>query len=239
MSERILREQLAAWERKPCVRRMYRGWFEAMRREMPPGPALEVGAGIGKFKESVPGVLTLDIERTPWTDMVGDAQRLPVRDGALASIVLFDVLHHLPRPALFFAEALRALRPGGRVLIMDPYVSPASYPVYRWLHPEPVDLGCDPLGEACLCSDRPFDSNQAVATVLFFRQPERFARAFPQLRVVQRRRLAQLSYPLTGGFGGRALLPDAAIAWLERAEACLGLLDPLLAFRTFIILEKA
>jgi len=238
MSERILREQLAAWDRKPCLRRLYGGWFEAMGREMPPGPALEVGAGIGKFKEFAPGVLTLDIEKTPWTDMVGDAQCLPVRDASLSSLVMFDVLHHLPRPVLFFREALRVLRPGGRVIIMDPYISPASYPVYRWLHPENADLDCDPLGEGGVCSDRPFDSNQAVATVLFFRKPERFSQEFPEFSVIRRQRLALLSYPLTGGFGGRALLPDAAIRWLARVESRVPLLAPLLAFRTFVVLEK-
>lgn len=234
----ILREQLEAWNRKACLRRMYGGWFEAMRREMPPGPALEVGAGIGKFKEHAPGVLTLDIEKTPWTDLVGDAQRLPVRSGALASIVLFDVLHHLPRPALFLREAVRALRPGGRVLVMDPYVSPVSWPVYRFLHPEPVRMRCDPLGEEGVCTDRPFDSNQAVATALFFRDARRLEREFPELSVVRRERLALLSYPLTGGFGGRALLPDAAIAWLSGVEARLPFLAPLMAFRTFVVLEK-
>lgn len=239
MSERILKEQLRAWDRKPCIRHLYGSWFAMLADELPPGPCLEVGAGIGKFKEHVPRAVTLDIEKTPWTDMVGDAQRLPVGDGALGSIVLFDVLHHIPRPALFFAEAVRALRSGGRVLVMDPYVSPASLPVYKYLHPENADMRCDPLGEAGVCSDTPFDSNQAVATVLFHRDPERFRRAFPELSEVRRERFALLSYPLSGGFGGRALLPDSWIVGLARAERRLGGLAPLLAFRTFVVLERA
>ena len=239
MSEQILQQQLAAWERKPCLRRLYHGWFETIRAALRTGPTLEVGAGIGKFKEYLPGVITLDISKTPWTDLVGDAQRLPVRAGALANIVLFDVLHHLPRPALFFSEALRVLRPGGRVIVMDPYLSPFSWPVYRWLHQEGADLACDPLGEEKVCSDVPFDSNQAVATLLFFRQPERFARAFPALPIVRRERLAMLAYPLSGGFSGRAWLPDSLLARLADLETRFSVLAPLCAFRTLIVLEKS
>ena len=238
MSDQILQQQLAAWERKPGIRRLYRGWFETIRRELLAGPTIEVGAGIGKFKEQVPDAITMDIGKTPWTDMVGDAQYLPVRNGTLANIVLFDVLHHLPRPALFFGEALRALKSGGRVLIMDPYLSPLSYPVYRWLHQEGADLACDPLGEDKVCSDIPFDSNQAVATILFFRRPDRFACAFKSFRVVRRERLSLLAYPLSGGFSRRAWLSDSFLSRLADFESRLSFLAPFCAFRTFIVLEK-
>jgi ubiquinone/menaquinone biosynthesis C-methylase UbiE len=41
--------------------------------------------------------------------------------GSLANIVLFDTLRHLENVRYSFAEALRVLEPGGRVIIMDPY----------------------------------------------------------------------------------------------------------------------
>lgn len=239
MSERILREQLAAWNGKPVLRKLYTDWFRRIKSWLPEGPTLEVGAGIGKLKEFVPGIATLDIEPTPWTDLAGDAQCLPVKDGALAGLVLFDVLHHLPHPVRFFHEAFRALRPGGRVVIMEPYVSALSYPVYRFLHPEKVDTGCNPYdAENELCSDTPFDSNQAVATVMFYRRPERFASQFPGFSIAVRERLALLGYPLTGGFGGRALAPDWLIERIADCEERCAFLAPLMAFRTFIVLEK-
>ena len=241
MSSRILNEQRAAWERKPALRALYRGWFEDLRRRMSrvPGANLEVGAGIGQLRDFVPGLKGLDIELTPWTDLVGDAQRLPVRDAALANIVCFDVLHHLPRPALFFADAARALAVGGRVLVMDPYVSPLSFLVYRFLHPEGVSMAMDPYDATRdICSDVPFDSNQAVATRMFFKDADRFEQVFPNLRVVERRRLALLAYPATGGFGGRALLPDAAISVIHKAERLTPFLAPFMAFRTLVVVER-
>ncbi len=241
MSSRILNEQKAAWERKPALRAMYQGWFEDIRCRLAavPGRNLEVGAGIGQLKAAIPGLTGLDIEATPWTDLVGDAQRLPVRDGSLSNIVCFDVLHHLPRPALFFCEAARALAPGGRVLVMDPYVSPASFVVYRFFHPEGVSMACDPYDAASdICSDTPFDSNQAVATRMFFTDRARFEGCFPGLRVTERKRLAMLAYPCTGGFGGRSLLPEAGIRFLDRAERLLPFLAPLMAFRTLVVVER-
>jgi SAM-dependent methyltransferase len=238
MSDAILRAQREAWDRKSGLRALYGRWHAAMRGFLVPGPSLEVGAGIGQLKDALPGLVTLDILPTPWTDVVGDAQELPVRDASLGNLVLFDVLHHLPRPARFFAEACRALRPGGRVVVMDPYVSPLSWPVYRFLHPEGLRLVGDPLGESqALSSDVPFDSNQGVATVLFWKRAEAFARRFPKLRILHRERLALWSYPLTGGFSGRTLVPESWIPPLAGLERPCAFLAPLLAFRTLVVLE--
>jgi len=238
MSDAILRAQREAWDRKPGLRALYGRWHAAMRGFLAPGPSLEVGAGIGQLKETLPGLLTLDILPTPWTDVVGDAQELPVRDRSLGNLVLFDVLHHLPRPARFFDEACRALRPGGRVLVMDPYVSPLSWPVYRFLHPEGLRPHCDPLDEArALSPDAPFASSQGVATVLFWRRLADFTRRFPGLRVLHRERLALWSYPLTGGFSGRTLVPECWIPTLAGLERPCAFLAPLLAFRTLVVLE--
>ena len=41
--------------------------------------------------------------------------------GSLANIVLFDTLHHFEIVRYSFYEALRVLKPGGRVIIMAPY----------------------------------------------------------------------------------------------------------------------
>lgn len=238
MSEQILREQLAGWERKSIIRYLYRKWFEVVQGELVIGATLEVGGGIGKFKEQAPNIVTMDICKTPWTDVVGDAQRLPIKSRSLANVVLFDVLHHLPRPNLFFTESERVLQPGGRIVLVEPYLSVFSYPVYRWLHREGASFTCDPFGESPMCSDAPFDSNQAVATMLFFRHKKQFAKAFPSLRVIRRQRLALLAYPLSGGFGGKALFPYAVLRWLSNLESYFSVLAPLCAFRTLVVLEK-
>ncbi|HSP78106.1 MAG TPA: methyltransferase domain-containing protein, partial [Myxococcaceae bacterium] len=49
----------------------------------------------------------------------GDLQALPLDDGTLDVALLYLVLHHVPQPAAVLAEAARALKPGGRLLLVD------------------------------------------------------------------------------------------------------------------------
>ncbi len=49
----------------------------------------------------------------------GTLEALPVDDGALDAAMMFLVLHHVADPPRAVAEAGRALKPGGRLLIVD------------------------------------------------------------------------------------------------------------------------
>jgi SAM-dependent methyltransferase len=49
----------------------------------------------------------------------GDVESLPVEAGELDAAMLSLVLHYSPSPARALAEVARALRPGGRVLVVD------------------------------------------------------------------------------------------------------------------------
>jgi SAM-dependent methyltransferase len=218
---------------------LYTAWYEELAACLRPGRTLEIGGGTGNLKEFAPCVICTDLIGVPWLDAVADAQRLPFHATSIDNIVLFDALHHVERVRLFFDEAVRILKPGGRILIMDPYVSWASWPVYRFLHPEPLDLAADPLAMDQTNSCRkPFDANQAVATMLFERDYERFREQYPSLRLRALRRLALFAYPLSGGFDHPSLIP----AWLVRPmlafERAIGFLGRMLAFRILVVLEK-
>jgi len=49
----------------------------------------------------------------------GSLEKLPIENGELDVALMMLVLHHLPEPKRVLAEAARALKPGGRVLILD------------------------------------------------------------------------------------------------------------------------
>jgi ArsR family transcriptional regulator len=59
----------------------------------------------------------------------GTLERLPLEDASLDAAVLALVLHHVPDPARICAEAARALRPGGRLVVAD--MLPHEHEEYR------------------------------------------------------------------------------------------------------------
>jgi ubiquinone/menaquinone biosynthesis C-methylase UbiE/DNA-binding transcriptional ArsR family regulator len=59
----------------------------------------------------------------------GALERLPIDDGELDAALLLLVLHHVADPASVLAEALRTLRPGGRLIIAD--MMPHEHEEYR------------------------------------------------------------------------------------------------------------
>ena len=50
---------------------------------------------------------------------LGSLEKLPIENGELDIALMMLVLHHLPEPKRVLAEAARALKPGGRLLVLD------------------------------------------------------------------------------------------------------------------------
>ncbi len=234
-----LGEHYALWQSKPVLRVVYEDCYARILQQTRPGPLLEVGGGVGNLKRHHEGVVALDIQAAPWLDLVGDAHQLPFVDDSFDSVVLFDVLHHLERPGMFFGEVERILRTGGRLVLCEPAITPLSYGFYRFLHPEPVILGVDPLEAGPLSAARdPYDSNQAIPTLLF-RHPERLSSAFPTLTLRSLQHLHFLAYPLSGGFRPWSLISETVARRLLALERRL---EPRLArwlgFRMIAVIEK-
>lgn len=239
MSNEILRRHQAVWRNKPILRLLYTQWHEEILSYLQPGRTLEVGGGTGNLKEFSPNVLCTDVVKVPWLDTIADAQYLPFASKTMANIVLFDALHHIEQVGLFFDEAVRVLRPSGRIVIMDPYISWLSWPIYHFLHSEPVDFNLDPLRLQPPRADRkPFDANQAIASILFERAFEDFQRYYPQLEKRVHRRMAFFAYPLSGGFDHPPLVPMLLVRPLLAVERALDRLGRFLAFRILVVLEK-
>lgn len=230
----------AAWQRKPSLRRVYEDAYRRMASLCASGPTLEVGGGSGNFKQFAPDTISTDIVTAPWLDAVADATRLPLGDASLANIVMFDVLHHIEFPVLFFDEAARVLRPGGRIVLCEPAITPLSGLFYSHMHPEPVDMRADPFAIGSPDPRRhPFDSNQAIPTLMFKRQRDRFAARFPALAIRSLTYLSLFAYPLTGGFRPWTAVPAALVPALTSLEAMLmPALGPGMAFRMLVVVER-
>ena len=187
------------------------------------GRRVELGSGPGFAREFIPGLELTDLVRAPWHDREGSAEALPFDDGSVGALVLFDVLHHLPSPR-------RVLRRGGaRAGAGRPdrdvraVRQPAVVSRLPLLHEEPLDMGVDPLALHGADGARdPFDSNQAIPTLLFGRKRAAFAAAFPALSIARVEHLAGLSIPGLGRLFARpvpALGAVVGVAPTRRAGA--------------------
>jgi SAM-dependent methyltransferase len=233
-------ENRRQWGLKPSLRNVYHDLYRRMAAAQIPGRSLEVGSGAGNFKEFDPGVITTDLGSAPGVDLRTDAQALPFPADTFSNIFLFDVLHHIESPRRFLAEAQRVLRPGGRLIMVEPAITWASWPAYRLFHAEPVRLGDDPLADRPSDPQRdPFDGNMAIPTLLFGRYKDEFRATFPELYLRDLDWLSLWAYPLTGGFQPWNLLPAQLAGPLVHFENFVPrVLRRRLGFRLFAIVEK-
>jgi hypothetical protein len=112
---------------------------------------------------------------------------------------------------------------------------------YRLFHHEPVRTSADALADGSPDPRRdPYDSNQAIPTLLATRDRARFHRLFPTLRIASVQWFSLAAYPLSGGFKPWSLVGDGVARRLLRIERAL---EPALgrcaAFRMLLMVEKA
>ena len=100
------------WNEKPVLRAIYGDLYQKIENIAIAGDTLEIGGGIGNLHIQGGRIVKTDIQYSKDLDMVADAHQLPFKSGVFSNIVLFDVLHHLQCPLIFFAEAQRVLKPG-------------------------------------------------------------------------------------------------------------------------------
>ena len=235
-----LTEYRSVWDRKPVLRVVYSDIYRHITNSTVPGPILEIGGGSGNFKQFAPATISTDIMPAPWLDAVCDAQQLPFAAGTFTNVVMVDVLHHIEYPARAMNEFARVLRKGGRLIFCEPAITPLSGVFYRLFHEEPVDMSVDPLKDGAITQDKdPWDSNQALPTLLTGRYRAQTQKAVPELTLRSVQRFSFLGYPLSGGFKPWSLLPKAIAPALLRAEWSMRkVLGPLAAFRLLAIYEK-
>jgi SAM-dependent methyltransferase len=241
--ERLLEHRLL-WKAKPVLERVYEPWFQALLADVPQGGrVLEVGAGPGLLSEWArrrrpdAAWIASDLHAVPWNDLAADAGSLPLRTGGVSAVLGLDVLHHLPRPALFFREAARVLAGDGRLVLVEPWITPLSWVVYRFFHQEDCRLHVDPWNPFPGLNKDSFDGDAAV--------PWRLVRDTLHaqwrdlgLEPPRVRRLNAFAYLLSLGFRPSSLLPLALVTPALALDRATEALAPLTGLRALISWER-
>ncbi len=202
----LLRRQIV--KTKPFLRSIYEEWYRLIARAIPAGaePVLELGAGAGFMKAVVPNLITSEVFPVEGIDMTMDAcAPWPFADQALRGVAMTNVLHHLPQVRLFLREATRCVKPGGVMVMIEPWNTAWARVVYRHLHHEPFDEGAadwqfparGPLSSA----------NGALPWIVWQRDAAQFQKEFPAWHIEQITPLMPVAYLLSGGISLRALMP--------------------------------
>ncbi|MDP7045279.1 MAG: class I SAM-dependent methyltransferase [Alphaproteobacteria bacterium] len=221
---------------KPVFRKLIAEYYREMAAALQEGgPTLEIGSGGGFFHEHHPHAISSDMLQIPGIDVVCDATQLPFRESSLKNIVMRGVLHHIYDPILFFEECERVLAEGGRVIINDPYISPFSHFIYKYIHFE----FCDPEADWKFDRGQPLmDCNLALATIIFKKRLADFKQRLPRLKIVRTNYHTFFIYLLTGGYSYPALIPSWMFEPVMAVERLLKPLRMLLSSTLFIVLEK-
>ena len=76
------------------------------------------------------GMVQLAKDTTPTLPVQGDAFQLPLASNSIDALILQRTYYFLPHKATLLAEALRVLRPGGRLVMIDPMQG--RHPLGAW-----------------------------------------------------------------------------------------------------------
>lgn len=232
-------------ENKPLLHSAFGTFYDDMTRccdefLTSSGFELELGSGVGFFKDIRKNLITSDIRKAPHIDRVIDAQSMEIPDNSVRCIYAINVFHHLPQPEKFLSELCRVLKPAGGCILIEPHIGFGSSLLHRYLH---KDEHFDPMAASWETSEirGPLSgANQALSHIVFERDRKRFEENFGEnLEIVhQSYPLNSLRYFFSGGLNFKQLLPSRSENVLTFLEKKAGSYARHWAFHQLTVLKK-
>ncbi|HET9910255.1 MAG TPA: class I SAM-dependent methyltransferase [Anaerolineales bacterium] len=230
------------WNQKPLLQKLYGDFYRLIAQNLsnlPDSKIVELGSGLGNIRDVIPNCLRTDLFPNPWINQIENAYSLSFADETISDLILTDVFHHLKYPGTALQEFVRVLRKGGRVIMLEPYMSVLGLLVYGIPHDEPIAIMRKIVWNA------PKDwspekinyyAAQGNATRIFVRN--RFRSQLGDWQKIKTVRLSAISYAASGGFSKPQLYPTSMLPLIRKLEKLLDQFPALFATRLLVILEK-
>ena len=197
------------------------------------GVFLELGSGGGFIKDFMPNIITSDVFEVPGVDKVIFAENIPFNNESIDSILMIDVFHHIPNVRLFLNEANRVLKPGGTIVMSEPWNSTWGKFIYQNFHHEPFL----PEAEWELKGNGPLSSaNGALPWILFKRDRIKFENEYPKFKIEKIIYHTPFRYLLSGGVSFRQIIPSFTFKVLSKIEKMIS--SEKLSMFAFIVIRK-
>ena len=200
------------------------------------GRTLEIGSGAGLIKELWSGdLVSTDILKTPWIDFQADAENLTFNKNSFDNILGIDLLHHLKKPHYLFTNAKDILTPGGKIILIEPWITPLSFIFYKLMHHEKISFS-DTFTRN---ETNPWDANIALPNLIFSKMGRNFISRHSYFKIELIKKFSFFDFQLVGGFKPWSIIKSVKLYNLFlRLDKLLSFLMPLIGFRVLIVLKK-
>jgi SAM-dependent methyltransferase len=216
---------------KPGIQEFMRNLYRLVHSEVRDSrDILEIGSGAGISKRHLTplNILRTDIFEFPLNSVKGgiDSHNLPFADGSFDSCIAIDVLHHLANPLTALTELKRVTKFDnfGRIVLIEPYVTAFSYPIYKLFHSEITSNPWLKKYTEPFISEKPEDGDQALSRLLFTSSEGRalILKLFPsqEYRIVVKV-FSIFSFFVTGGLSRPLPAPRMLVKSLFKLESFL------------------
>ena len=213
------------------------GIFKENIKDVPDGLKIELGSGGGFLKDVINDVITSDILELPDVDKVIFAEKIPYPDESVAAFFLLGTLHHIKKVDRFFSEVNRCLKPGAKIIMIEPTNTLISRFFFKYIHHEQFDEKKDNWkvnGEGRLT-----DANLAMPWIIFIRDREKFLTKYPDLEILQINKHTPFRWFLSGGLSYRQFVPSASFGFFTNIEKLLSPFHNRLGSFMTIVVKKS
>lgn len=232
----IIRKEIL--KKKKFLRKIYKDWYTIVQSFLNDEGSLilEIGSGAGFCEEIIPNVNKSDVLFLPFNHLVMSALDIPFSTESLHTIIMVNVFHHLTAVDQFLVNVQRILKKNGRMIMVEPWMTPWCHWVFTKVNPEPTDVN---VKSWRLFSDGPLSgANAALPWIVFHRDKELFESKYPDLRIIHIQPMMPFRYLMSGGLSSWLSFPGFSYSLIDFLENLFAKKMDSLGMFALIVLEK-